>query len=107
LGLTGIDDTLSANRVDLIEVTPFAPNTSNGRRVKYNIDLSAGGSDFICIANVTLNHFDALRLEFRIDASRQTSHVIATFDQLFNDVAAEESASAGDKCIHNSDSLVD
>jgi hypothetical protein len=86
------DDVMRSERVDTVKMFPRAPDTSNARTVKDNVDVMASVSDCDRIAQVTSYSFYAKLIKLRVVSSRKAANTIATSHELFSDVLAKKPA---------------
>ena len=94
------DDVLGSERVDFIKFLPWAPNAGDGGCVEDCVHAFARAGDCVAIANVAANRFDAKLTKLGVVAAGEGPDLVATCDELFCYVAAEESAAASDESFH-------
>jgi hypothetical protein len=68
--------------------------------MKDAVDSFARGRNRSIIAKIAPYNFDTLRSQLWILAAGETSDLIATRDESFNNVSAQETAAAGNECSH-------
>src|SRR5262249_11438133 len=94
------DHVFGPQRVRIVEEFPRPPDARDRGGVKHGMNTLARAIDRGRVANVSLDTIDSKCREVRIRAAGANSHPMATCDELFDDVSAEEPSAACHKSQH-------
>src|SRR5690606_17056277 len=96
----GREDVEGAVDVRAEVVEPAAPHSHLPRGVDHAVDPGNRLDNPVAVGEVCLEEFDPHLGEFRIIAPREAADRVPPGDELLDNVAAEESAGAGDEDMH-------
>ena len=97
---TASNDMFRADGIDAVKHRPRSPDAGHCRDVEDDIDSGTRGRNRFRIADVTSNGLNAELIEQRIRTATKHTYPITPREELFDNVRAEETSTAGNECEH-------